>query len=84
MARKNMFINDATGKRGRYDGQFAAPVPYYPGATAAAPATGFSGWITGNRADNPPCNTLFIGGLGEGVRCASLAHALAAFIWING
>lgn len=62
-----MFINDASGKRGRFDGHYAATAPYFPGAVPAAAGQPYSGGSS-SRADNPPCNTLFIGGLGEGVR----------------
>lgn len=71
MARKNMFINDATGKRGRFDGHYAASAPYFSGAASAPAGQSYSGGSS-TRPDNPPCNTLFIGGLGEGVRHSGL------------
>ena len=67
MARKNMFISESSQKRGRVDGQYGGPPSAFPGSPATqgggAPYSG----PPSTRPDNPPCNTLFIGGLGEGV-----------------
>lgn len=75
MARKNMYIkDDSSTKRSRYDGQFAsyggasayaAPAPYYGGGAAAASPQPQGYQAISNTKDNPPCNTLFIGNLGD-------------------
>lgn len=67
MARKNMFLKDSPGKPASSPSSFvkileAAPVTTSP--QGFAPVT--------NTKDNPPCNTLFIGNLGDMVSEAEL------------
>lgn len=75
LARKNMYLKeDATVKRGRFEAPpphaayYGAPAAgYYPPAPAAA--TGPRAYVpVSNTRDNPPCNTLFVGNLGDTVR----------------
>jgi hypothetical protein len=67
MARKNMYIkDDSSTKRSRYDGQYSAYGGYgggYGYGGAAPQPAGYQ--AISNTKDNPPCNTLFIGNLGD-------------------
>lgn len=88
VARKNMYLKeDSASKRGKYEhapGAYpayppaAAPgaAPYYPpaapGAAPAAAAANRQYVSVSNTKDNPPCNTLFVGNLGDTVSEAEL------------
>ncbi|KAL6749327.1 hypothetical protein V8C86DRAFT_2850608 [Haematococcus lacustris] len=79
MARKNMYIRneDPALKRARVGGGGYAGTSYPPSASSAAPyrpSQPYSG-SGGSPADNPPCNTLFVGNLSETVSEAEL-HAI--------
>jgi len=74
MARKNMYIkDDAATKRSRYnDNQYGGSYGGYSGGgggyggAAASPVQPHGSYSGVNTKDNPPCNTLFIGNLGDG------------------
>ena len=59
--------DDSSTKRSRYDGQYSAYGGYGGGYgySAAPQPAGYQ--AISNTKDNPPCNTLFIGNLGDGV-----------------
>lgn len=92
LARKNMYIkDDSAAKRSRFD---APPVPQQavPGAAfyggvpvaggyfppAAPPAAPRAYLPVSNARDNPPCNTLFIGNLGDTTSESELRALLGA------
>lgn len=61
--------DDSSTKRSRYDGQYSAYGGYGGGYGYGAPPQPHGGYqAVSNTKDNPPCNTLFIGNLGDGVR----------------
>jgi hypothetical protein len=60
--------DDSSTKRSRYDGQYSAYGGYGGGYAAYGAAPQPAGYqAVSNTKDNPPCNTLFIGNLGDGV-----------------
>lgn len=80
MAHKNMYLkDDPTAKRVRTAGEFRPPFPGgggslpVPAAGSGAPPVRPVGYVPiNNQHDNPPCNTLFIGNLGDNVSEAEL------------
>eukprot|EP00193_Tetraselmis_chui_P013927 CAMPEP_0177776024 /NCGR_PEP_ID=MMETSP0491_2-20121128/14458_1 /TAXON_ID=63592 /ORGANISM="Tetraselmis chuii, Strain PLY429" /LENGTH=313 /DNA_ID=CAMNT_0019294719 /DNA_START=96 /DNA_END=1037 /DNA_ORIENTATION=- len=79
MAHKNMYFKDAEGATAKRPRQLPAATPgyeqYYPGYSGYAPAPspqpgGYQ--QVSNTKDNPPCNTLFIGNLGDNTSEAEL------------
>jgi hypothetical protein len=89
VARKNMYLkDDHTSKRGRFEGgtapgghSYGAPAaadPYAAAPVAAAAPSGPRQYApVTNTKDNPPCNTLFIGNLGDVVSEAELRGVFA-------
>ena len=91
LARKNMYIkDDQAAKRGRYGTEqypgaypaAAAPAPQQPAYYQPPPAavsTGPRAYTSiSNTKDNPPCNTLFVGNLGDTVNEAELRGIFAS------
>jgi hypothetical protein len=92
LARKNMYVrhtDDSVHKRGKYGGEYppsyvspqnppllGGPTPSPPGSLPLSHGRGYAS--VGNSKDNPPCNTLFIGNLGETVCCLSYHVLLVA------
>lgn len=79
MARKNMYFKDADNGAAKRPRHVPSATPgyeqYYPGyggypPPAAAHASTFQ--QVSNTKDNPPCNTLFIGNLGDNTSEAEL------------
>lgn len=77
MAHKNMYLKeDPTAKRPRTSGDYRPPSNY--GAPPVAPPVRPVGYAPiSNTHDNPPCNTLFIGNLGDNVSEAELRGLFA-------
>jgi hypothetical protein len=59
--------DDSSTKRSRYDGQYSAYGGYGGGYGYGAAPQPAGYQAISNTKDNPPCNTLFIGNLGDGV-----------------
>lgn len=92
LARKNMYIKDEQSvKRSRYGAEQAYPSyatstppaqqpAYYQPAPVAAPVPAGPRAYTSisNTKDNPPCNTLFIGNLGDTVTETELRSIFAS------